>query len=266
VTRRGPAPVKLVVATCAILFAVREMSARADGIVSGTADYTLSSTTTLTSPSGPPPDTPNTSLSGTVTSGSTTVSVPSTTNLAVGYGVSGSGIPSGTTITQINADLSQVTLSQSATASGSESLVFSPQLAAPQVVALIEPAGGVVTPASSATQGPLTILSASPDISTSGVYDYLASTTSNGQSLQALGLSFYGNGLTKGDYLKFSLNVANQSNPPQLVSQTSGITITYDPPTSVSSNPPPNAVPEPLSMILWSVLGGAGLVRLRRSR
>jgi hypothetical protein len=267
VTRRGPAPMKFTMAACAILFAVQEICVRGDGIVSGVADYTLTSTTTLAAPSGPPPDTASTTLNSSVTSGSITITVPSTANLAVGYGVSGTGIPSGTTIAQIDAGLSQVTLSQSATASGSESLVFSPTIAPPQVVALIQPAGGVVTPPSSATQGPLTILSASSDISTSGVYDYLASTTSNGQPLQALGLSFYGNGLANGDYLKFSLNVANQSSPPQLISKTPGITITYDPPTSsVSSNPSTNAIPEPISVVLWGVLGGAGLVRLRRSR
>ena len=104
------------------------------------------------------------------------------------------------------------TLSQNATISGPESLVFTPTIAPPQVVALIEPAGGVVTPPSSSALGPLTILAGSQGFNTSGVYDYLASTKdSNGNPLQALGLSFYGQGLASlanGGILKFSLNVA----------------------------------------------------------
>ena len=39
-------------------------------------------------------------------------------------------------------------------------------------------------------------------------------TRTNGQPLQALGLSFYGQGLAAGGVLNFSLNVTNASNPP----------------------------------------------------
>jgi hypothetical protein len=142
-------------------------------------------------------------------------------------------------------------------------------------VALIEPAGGVVTPPSTSTQGPLTILTGSTGFNKSGVYDYLASTTdSNGQPLQALGLSFYGQGLAAGGVLNFSLNVVNASTPPQLVSQTSGVTITLDAPNSTptpsssgSSSSNANAeIPEPLSLLLWSALAGAGLFRARAQR
>ena len=51
-------------------------------------------------------------------SGSATVSVPSTTGVGVGYEVSGTGIPTGTTVSQIGSGGSQVTLSQSATVAG----------------------------------------------------------------------------------------------------------------------------------------------------
>ena len=181
-----------------------------------------------------------------------------------------------TTISQINANGSGLTLSQNATVSGSESLMFTPP--SPQVGAIIEPAGGVVTPATSSTQGPLTILLARR-IQSKGVYDYLASTTdTNGQPLQALGLSFYGQGLAANGILNFSLNVANASNPPQLVSQTSGVTITLDPSTTSTSTSTSsstststssgdvNGVPEPLSLLLWSALAGAGLLRVRALR
>ena len=94
---------------------------------------------------------------------------------------------------------------------------------------LIEPAGGVVTPAATSTQGPLTIMAGSTGLTSSGVFDYLFSTTDqNGKPLQALGLSFFGQGLEAGGVLNFSLNVTNANNPPLLVSQTSGVSIALD--------------------------------------
>ena len=273
--RRCSAPLTVLAAALACGLGSQPMSTHADGITSstaaGTADYTLTTTTALPAPTGPAPGTPNVTLSSTLTSGSTTVSLPSISGLAVGYEVTGTGIPSGTTISQINAGLSQLTLSQSATASGSESLVFAPTIAPPQVVALIEPAGGVVTPASSSTQGPLTILAGSSGFNSSGVFDYLASTKdSTGNPLQALGLSFYGQGLLANGILKFSLNIAKQSSPPQLVSQTTGVTISYDPPISTPTPSTPtsgnNSIPEPLSLLVWAALAGAGLFRLRVPR
>jgi hypothetical protein len=251
------------------------MSAQADGITSGTADYTLTTTTTLAPPTGPPPGTPSVTLNSTLASGSPTVSVPSTTGLGVGYGVSGTGIASGTTVTQINSGLSQITLSQNATASGAESLMYAPTIAPPQVVALVQPAGGVVTPPSTATQGPLTILANSSGFNASGVYDFLASTKdSSGNPLQALGLSFFGQGLAAGGMLNFSLNVANASAPPQLVSQTAGVKIALDAAPKTSDNGSGNTsnggsnseVPEPVSLLLWSALAGAGLLRARTMR
>jgi hypothetical protein len=259
------------VAALTFASASQPTSAQADGITSGTADYTLTTTSALNPPTGPPPGSPNITVNGTLTAGSSTVGVPSTSGLGVGYGVSGTGVASGTTISQINPGLSQVTLSQNATASGAESLVFSPTIAPPQVVALVQPAGGIVTPPSTSTQGPLTILAKSSGFSASGVYDFLASTKdSSGNPLQALGLSFYGQGLAAGGVLNFSLNVANASAPPQLVSQTPGVSIALDKASSSSKSSHTSTavsdaqVPEPLSLLLWSALSGAGVLRARK--
>ena len=238
--RRCPAPLTALAAALLFAWGLQPISAMADGISSsdgpGTADYTLTTTTGLPAPTVPMPGTVFTQL-GTITSGSNAVMATSTSELAPGDVVSGTGIPSGDTISQINADGSGFTLSQNATVSGPQSLTFT-SVPSPQVGAIIEPAGGVVTPATSSTQGPLTILAGSHGFSSSGVYDYLASTSgTNGQApLQALGLSFYGQGLAAGGVLHFSLNVTNASNPPQLVSQTSGVTIKLDSSTSTASS------------------------------
>jgi len=247
---------------------------RADGI----ANYTLTTTDALPVPSGPPPGTPSVTLNSTLTSGSATAQVTSATGLGVGYQVSGTGVASGTTVSQISSNGLQVTLSQPATVSGSESLSFTPTIAPPQVVALIDPAGGVVTPPSSSALGPLSILAGSQGFNASGVYDYLANTKdANGNALQAFGLSFYGQGLASlanGGMLKFSLDVANQNAPPQLVSQTPGVSITLQPADSSTGTggtntgtgggqSSPSETPEPLSVLVWSALAGAGLLRSR---
>ncbi len=268
----------LLVASLAFGLALQPVSTRADGL----ATYTLTSTDGLPAPSGPPPGTPAVPLTGTLSTGSPTVSLPSTTGIGVGYQVTGTGIPGGTTVAAIGSSGSQVTLSQNATVSGGENLTFTPVIAPPQVVALVEPAGGVVTPASSSPSGPLTVIpSGSQGFNQSLVYDYLASTTAqNGSPLQALGLSFYGQGLAslaKGGILNFSLDVANQNSPPQLVSQTPGVTIslqssdtssgsTSDTGTSTSTGSGTigtASIPEPLSVLIWSTLVGAGLLRAR---
>jgi hypothetical protein len=251
--------------------AFQSTSARADGITPGTADYTLTTTTAIPAPTGPAPGTPSVTVNTTLISGSPNVTLSTTTGVGVGYAVSGTGVPSGTTVSSMSAQASQLTLSQSATVSGSESLVYTPPII-PQVVALVEPSGGIVTPPASATTGPLTILANSTGFNSSGVYDFLATKTdANGNTLQALGLSFYGQGLAAGGILNFSLNVANQNAPPQLVSQTSGVTISLNQPTdqpsaSTSGDITASEVPEPFAFLLWSVLAGAGLLRARASQ
>jgi hypothetical protein len=277
VIRRCPAPLTALAAALLFALGLQPISAMADGISSGdgpgTADYTLTATNGLPTPTVPMPGTVFTQL-GTITSGSNAVMAASTSELAPGDVVSGTGIPSGDTISTVNSNGSGFTLSQNATSSGPQSLTFT-SVPSPQIGAIIDPAGGVVTPATSSTQGPLTILPGSHGFSTSGVFDFLANGTNptTGQPEQALGLSFYGQGLAAGGVLNFSLNVANASNPPQLQSQTSGVTITLDPASSStssssssSSSADAGSVPEPLSLLLWSALAGAGLLRVRALR
>ncbi len=279
----------LLVAFLAFGLALQPVSSRADGL----ATYTLTSTDGLPAPSGPPPGTPAVPLTGTLSTGSPTVSVRSTTGIGVGYQVTGTGIPGGTTVTAIGSSGSQVTLSQNATVNGGENLTFTPVIAPPQVVALVEPAGGVVTPPSSSPSGPLNVIpTGSQGFNQSLVYDYLASKDqngnplldSNGNPLQALGLSFYGQGLASlanGGILKFSLDVTNPNSPPQLVPSSSDIKITLQTPaTSTGSTGTTGtdnngsggtqigtaSIPEPLSVLVWSVMAGAGLLRARNWR
>ena len=118
------------------------------------------------------------------------------------------------------------------------------------------------------------------------MYDYLASTKDqNGNPLQALGLSFYGQGLASlanGGILKFSLDVANQNSPPQLVPETPGVSITLQTtgstiwfkrryrhriqPAVAARRSATANIPEPLSVLVWSALAGAGLLRARDLR
>jgi hypothetical protein len=263
----------------ALGFGFHSALTKADGI----ANYALTTTETLPAPSGPPPGTPSVTRSSTLTAGSDTAQVPNTTGLGVGYQVSGTGIPSGTTIGQIKPNGLQITLSQNATVSGAQSLVFTPTIAPPQVIALVQPPGGVITPPSSSALGPLSILTGSQGFNAGGVYDYLASTKDvNGNPLQAFGLSFYGQGLASlanGGILKFSLDVVDQSAPPQLVSQTPGVSITLQPTDSSTgaagtttngvgggTQSSPAETPEPLSVLVWSALAGVGLLKSFISR
>jgi fibronectin-binding autotransporter adhesin len=280
VVHRCPTLLTVVTAVSAFGLGFQPIATRADGIV----NYTLTAQNGLPAPTGPPPGTPSVSnLNSTETSGSATVTVPSTTGIAVGYQVTGTGIPTGTTVTQIGSGGTQLTLSQNATASGAESLTYTPNIAPPQVVAVVNPYLGVVQPALTSQTGPLTILSGSQGFNSTGVYDYLAKGTENGNPVQVLGLSFYGQGLASlanGGILNFSLDVANPSSPPNLVSQTSGVSIvpqTTDSSTGSSGNTGTGTTtgsgsvgaldtPEPLSVLVWSTLAGVGLLRLRVSR
>jgi len=97
----------------------------APGVVNQTAAIGAGGTTTLTFDFGTiNGNTVNsatgkygTSLSATTTSGSTTVTVPGTANLAVGAAISGNGIPMGSTIASIT-DANNFVISSPATASG----------------------------------------------------------------------------------------------------------------------------------------------------
>lgn len=151
---------------------------------------------------------------------------------------------------------------------------------APQVVALVLPAGGVVPPTQSdGTQGsPLTVLPDSQGFDASHLVVALKDgTSSSGQKEQMFGLFFFGEGLQPGGVLHFALSVdkALASNPPVLASQTPGISIVPDtpattPPTTTdggSTTPPiSNQIPEPLSLALWSAAAVGVAFRHRRSR
>ena len=132
--RRYPTLLTMLLAALAFGLVWQSSSSHADS-VTGTADYTLTATNALPAPTGPLPGTPSVTLNSTLSNGSPTVNVPSTSGVAVGYLVSGTGIPTGTTVSQIGSS-GLVTLSQNVTASGPESLVFTPNIA-PQVVALL---------------------------------------------------------------------------------------------------------------------------------
>jgi hypothetical protein len=127
----------------------------------------------------------------------------------------------------------------------------------------------------------LTILSDSTGFDPSQVVVALKQDTSpSGQSQQDFGLVFFGSGLSANAMLHFALNVnhALASDPSLLhiTSPSSGFTLT---PVLTDSgnggtggntggtpdNGPPN-VPEPFSIIVWSVLSGVGLLRVRATR
>ena len=149
-------------------------------------------------------------------------------------------------------------------------------ISGPQVVALITPTGSVVPPTlSNGSQGsPLTVLPGSTGFDPSQLVVALSDApSSTGQPEQKLGLLFYGQGFQANGVLNFalSINSALASDPPELQSLTSGITITADSPPAAtttagasgnggsSSGSSTNGVvnvnnPEPLSVILWSVV------------
>jgi hypothetical protein len=152
----------------------------------------------------------------------------------------------------------------------------------PQFTAVVAPVGVVPPPSGSAT-GPLTILPGSSGFDTQNLSVYLGSIPSTPNATitqQALGLSFYGQGLAAGGVLNFALTIEKSlaNNPPQLQSLTSGISIKFDqietPQATQQSTDNSSAavvaqsgqVPEPLSILVWSALAGAGLSRTARAR
>jgi hypothetical protein len=152
-------------------------------------------------------------------------------------------------------------------------------ISGPQVVASIVPTGSVVPPLMpDGTQGsPLTILPDSFGFDPTHLVVALKDgTTSSGQPDQLFGLIFYGQGLQPGGMLHFSLSIDKSlaNNPPQLVSQTPGISISLDSAStpgqggggSSNQGPPDQSVPEPLSMIVWTAVLGCAIARSRLKR
>lgn len=143
----------------------------------------------------------------------------------------------------------------------------------PQVVAEVVPTGGVVAPSISSgnpTGTPLTILPDSHGFDQSSLVVGLKDTGTTPDQ-QLFGLAFNNGGLQPDGLLHFALSIASAlSSPPALESLTPGVTITLDK-ASTPSTPPtgdPTAVntPEPLSVLVWSLLAGGGLVRARALR
>jgi hypothetical protein len=180
----------------------------------------------------------------------------------------------------------------------------------PQVLALDTPVS-IVTPPNGSSSGPLQIVSDSSGYyynNPSQLSVEVGNNPSNGSPVtqQALGLSFYGQGLSAGASLTFSLTFDKaivDGNPPQIpqfsvvnpttLQPISTIQIKYDGTTTPSgsgtstststststntgtstntSTPPPisaqgGEVPEPLSLLVWSALAGAGIWRVRSRR
>ena len=147
-------------------------------------------------------------------------------------------------------------------------------ISGPQVVATILPPGTVVPPKlADGTEGsPLTVLADSKGFDADHLVVALKDgTSSTGQAEQMFGLVFFGQGLQPGGVLHFALSIDKSlaNNPPQLLSQTPGVTITPDP-TAVTSTPgaggaAPAAAPTPDSRtLLAGGLVGRGLRDRRR--
>jgi hypothetical protein len=165
----------------------------------------------------------------------------------------------------------------------------------PQVLATDTPISIVPPPSSSAT-GPLQLLGPSDGYYYKNPGELLVgvgNTTLNGSPVQALGLTFFGQGLAAGDSLTFSLSfdksIVNGNPPvvpqftvvdPTTLQPISSIQIKYigvdssssgtsTGTTSGSGNGTGTTVavqnaPEPVSLLLWSALAGVGMWRTRR--
>lgn len=158
----------------------------------------------------------------------------------------------------------------------------SASISGPQIEALIIPPGGVVPPTSStgAELSPLTVLPGSTGFDPAQLVVALKNATSStGQPEQMFGLVFFGQGFAAGGKLNFSLSIDKSlaSNPPLLEVLTPGISIapvTQAGSTTTPSQPPPstppggqaNAIPEPLSLAVWSTAALAMLIRARAAR
>ena len=165
-----------------------------------------------------------------------------------------------------------------------------PNASAPQVVAKIVPPGTVIPPTQAdGTQGsPLTILNSSTGFDQSQLIVALKDEVTNAGTSpdQLFGLSFFGSGFQKDGKLDFSLNVDKTlTTPPTLQSLTPGISIvalqttsptsststtttttTTTPTVTTNATPGGTQVPEPMSVLLWSAVVGAGLLRAKGLR
>ena len=151
-------------------------------------------------------------------------------------------------------------------------------IAGPQVVALVSPAGGVVPPTNAdGTQGsPLTILDDSHGFDADQLVVALKDATNDGGAPeQLLGLVFFGQGLQPGGVLHFALSIdkALADNPPKLTSSTPGVSIAAltsndpggepEPGNGGGTDEPAPNVPEPVGFLIWSAAAGAIAFRTR---
>lgn len=149
-----------------------------------------------------------------------------------------------------------------------------------EVVASIIPPGSVSP--TSPDVSPLSILPGSSGFDANNLKVLLGDGTSpTGDALQALALEFGTQGFAPGGVLNFSLSLDGNYKgvSPQLILPpgTSGLKLTaYTPPPTdpgggpTGGSPTPdtggggaNQVPEPLSVVLWSAVAGAALLRAR---
>jgi hypothetical protein len=166
-------------------------------------------------------------------------------------------------------------------AAGSPPAVGSSNVPTPQIVATVSPVSIVHPP--NPNDPALQIVSDStgffiknpPDLSPS--IGNLPPDGGASITQQALGLSFYGHGFAPGDSLKFALPFSQSivgGSSPQTIPQFSAVDpatglpiswvkITYDGPLTTGGGVSPQAVPEPLSLLVWTALAGAVLLRAR---
>lgn len=213
--------------------------------------------------------------------------------LAVGLGsrpASAQSSSSSSSDSTVTLEYTLTTSQAIAPASGSPPAQGSSSNVTPQVLATDTPIS-IVTPSSSSSSGPLQIMADSTGYYYNNPGELLvgvANTTLNGSAVQALGLTFYGQGLAAGDSLTFSLTFDKaivDGNPPQTPQFTvlnpttlqpiTTMQIKYDgviggsTDTSGSSSSgstgtvTAQATPEPLSLLVWSALLGVGIWRTR---
>ena len=185
----------------------------------------------------------------------------------------------------VTLDYTLTTSQAIAPVSGSPPTQSSTNPPTPQVLATDSPIS-IVPPPSGSSTGPLQIVSDSSGYyfnNPSELIVGVGNTTMNGSPVpQALGLTFYGQGLAAGNSLTFSLTFDKaivDGNPPQipqftvlnpttLAADDVPIQIKYDGVATRRHRPrrPSRTAPEPLSLLVWSALAGVGMWRVRGRR
>ena len=147
-----------------------------------------------------------------------------------------------------------------------------------EVLAAALPAGSIFEPAGKSS--PLTIMAGSSGFNASDVQVVVGDGTNSttGQPVQVLQLNFDSAGFKAGGVLNFSLELTTAT-PPQLelVAPVSGLTFSQIPSTSGTSGSSSggdgssvgqitNAIPEPVSVLLWTAAAAGILLRARSYR